>query len=134
MSRNPTDWMWSQACEMLDQAERLHRQFFHLTSTHSAQPVWEPPVDVLENEEEIIIVVALPGADARDIDVSIEGSVLLIRAQAPIPFSERTHKLQRLEIPYGRFERRIKVPALHLNDSSREYVNGCLVVTLRKVN
>ena len=32
-SRNPTDWMWAQACELIDEAERMHRQFFRLAAS-----------------------------------------------------------------------------------------------------
>jgi predicted component of type VI protein secretion system len=50
-SRNSTDWMWSQACELIEEAERMHRQFFRLASSERTQAVWEPPVDVFEDEE-----------------------------------------------------------------------------------
>ena len=54
-SRNPTDWMWAQACELIEQAERMHRQFFHLAASERAQASWEPPVDVFEDEHEIVL-------------------------------------------------------------------------------
>jgi hypothetical protein len=53
-SRNPTDWMWAQAVDLLEQAERMHRQFFRLTASERPQAVWEPPVDVFEDEREIV--------------------------------------------------------------------------------
>ena len=59
---DPTSWMWTQACELLDQAERRHRQFFRLAVSERTQAVWEPPVDVFEDEREIVVVVALPTA------------------------------------------------------------------------
>ena len=31
--RFPTDWMWAQACEVIDEAERMHRQFFRLAAS-----------------------------------------------------------------------------------------------------
>ncbi|MGA7610352.1 MAG: Hsp20/alpha crystallin family protein, partial [Xanthobacteraceae bacterium] len=43
------DWMWSEACDQLVRAERLHRQFFQ--PRHSG--TWEPPVDILETEREV---------------------------------------------------------------------------------
>ena len=30
------DWMWSEACEMLVRAERLHREFFKLVGSPGA--------------------------------------------------------------------------------------------------
>ena len=64
-SRNSTDWMWSQACELIEQAERMHRQFFRLLPSERTQAVWEPPVDVFEDEREVTIIIALPGVPSE---------------------------------------------------------------------
>src|SRR2546430_16506849 len=71
-SRNSTDWMWSQACELIEQAERMHRQFFRLLPSERTQAVWEPPVDVFEDEREVTIIIALPGVPAGCIEVNDE--------------------------------------------------------------
>ena len=56
MSRrtDPAEWMWAQACDFIEQAERMHRQFFRLASSPRAQAVWEPPADVFENERSLL--------------------------------------------------------------------------------
>ena len=46
----PRDWMWSEALQMLSQAERLHRQVFKPHASQQRGVNWEPPVDVLETE------------------------------------------------------------------------------------
>lgn len=132
MPRNPTSWMWKEACDLLDQAERLHRQFFKLSASQRARPVWEPPVDVYEDEREIIIVVALPGVSAERIEVTIEMNALVIRAESSMPFGRADCEIHRLEIPYGYFERRIELPAVRLEAGARELSNGCLILSLRK--
>lgn len=126
--------MWGQACDLLDQAERLHRQFFRLTTSRQARPVWEPPVDVFEDEELLIVVVALPGARAECVEVILEGAVLLVRAETQMPFRSRGSAVRRLEIPYGYFERRIEVPELQMESATREFVDGCLIIKLRKAH
>ena len=133
MPRNPTSWMWEEACDLLDQAERLHRQFFRLGASRRARPVWEPPVDVYEDEREIIIVVALPGVSAERIEVTIEMNTLVIRAESRMPFGRADCEIHRLEIPYGCFERRIELPAVRLETGARELDNGCLILSLRKL-
>ena len=53
------DWMWSEACDMLVRAERLHRAFVRparSTAQLPAMPVWEPPADILETEREVVIL------------------------------------------------------------------------------
>ena len=34
---DPSDWMWAQAVDLIGQAERLHRQFFHLRATERSR-------------------------------------------------------------------------------------------------
>jgi HSP20 family protein len=132
-SRNPTDWMWAQAVELLDQAERMHRQFFRLSASERTQAVWEPPVDVFEDEREIVIVVALPGVPADRIEVTSEAGALVVRAESRLPFSGSRGAVRHLEIPYGYFERRIALPEVRLEAGTREVAHGCLILTLRKM-
>jgi HSP20 family protein len=131
-SRDLNAWMWNEACHLLEQAERLHQQFFRLAERGERHPVWEPPVDVFENEEEFLIIVALPGVPEHRIEVLVDAGVLVIRAARDIPFGAGSVTLRRLEIPYGYFERRIQLPERPVLVHGREMVNGCLVLSLRK--
>jgi HSP20 family molecular chaperone IbpA len=131
-SRDLNAWMWSEACELLEQAERLHQQFFRLGDRAGKHPVWEPPVDVFESEEEFLIVVALPGVPEHRIEVAVDAGVLVIRAARDVPFGGGSVTLRRLEIPHGYFERRIQLPQVPLRLRTREVANGCLVLSLRK--
>ena len=132
--RSPASWMWEEACTLLDEAERLHRRFFRLTASARARPVWEPPVDVFEDDREIIIVTALPGVSPERVDVALEGGTIVIRAESRIPFGGPGCEVHRLEIPYGYFERRISLPPGHYEPGNREWVDGCLTLTLRKLS
>ena len=131
-SRNPTDWMWAQAVELLDQAERMNRQFFRLTASERTRAVWEPPADVFEDEREIVIVVALPGVPSDQVEVTIESGALVVRAQSPLPLSRSCRAVRQLEIPYGYFERRIPLPEVALEAGTREVADGCLILRLHK--
>ena len=131
-SRNPTGWMWAQACDLLEQAEHMHRQFFRLAGSERKHVLWEPPADVFEDEADIVIVVALPGVAPERIDVKIGQGVLIVRAERAVPFAGTPRVVRRLEIPYGHFERRIALPHAGVEAVGREFVNGCLVVMLRK--
>jgi HSP20 family molecular chaperone IbpA len=107
MARHDADsWMWVQACDLVEQAERLRRQYFRLTSSERT-PTWEPPVDVFEDEREIVIVVAMPGVPAERVQVVREGGALVDRGTRPRPFEGARLQLPQLEIPYGAFERRM---------------------------
>jgi HSP20 family molecular chaperone IbpA len=130
--RDPKNQMWAEACAMLKQAEALHRQFFEPSPGARAAARWEPPVDVFETERQLWIIAALPGVAPEAVRVDIEGPTLIIAGLRPLPTKGRKANIVRLEIPYGRFERRITLsPRLRL--SERELANGCLVLTFAKL-
>src|SRR5215469_3368799 len=131
-SRNPSDWMWRQAIDLLEQAERMHRQFFRLSASGQSSPTWEPPVDVFEDEDCVVIVLALPGVPADRVEVSYEPGVLVVRAERPLPISGACGAVRHMEIPYGYFERRIALAEAQLEGATRELVDGCLILKLRK--
>jgi len=122
------DWMWSEACDQLARAERLHRQFFQ--PRHSG--AWEPPVDIIETEREVLIFVALPGVSLDKAEAVIDGADLVIAGTRVLPRELRTATIHRLELPQGRFERRVRLPSGRYRDVRRSAADGCLVVTLRK--
>ena len=129
--RDPKNQMWAEACAMLKQAEALQRQFFE-PSQGARAARWEPPVDVFETERQLWIIAALPGVAPEAVRVEIEGPTLIIAGLRPLPSKGRNANIVRLEIPYGRFERRITLsPRLRL--SERELANGCLVLTFAKL-
>jgi HSP20 family molecular chaperone IbpA len=124
--------MWSQACDLIDRADRLHRQFFVLAASPRARAVWEPPVDIFEDEREVVIVIALPGVAADGTRATLENGDLVVRAERRKPFANMRCAVRRLEIPYGYFERRIPLSNLRLETASQELNDGCLIVRLRK--
>ena len=126
------DWMWSEACEMLARAERLHREMFRPAGTLARQPAWEPPVDILETEFEVLALVALPGVDAEEAQAAIDDGELVIAGTRTLPPELRIAAIHRLEIPQGRFYRRVRLPAGRYSDVRRAIIAGCLVIKLQK--
>ncbi len=127
--RDPKNQMWAEACAMLKRAEQLHRQFFEPTQGTAR---WEPPVDVFETERELLIIAALPGVAPEVVRVELEGETLVITGTRPLPSEGRNANILRLEIPYGRFERRISFAA-RVRLAERVLSNGCLVLTFAKI-
>ena len=88
----PRYWMWSEAFEALARAERMHRQFFQLASPPS--PVaWEPPVDVLETDHAVLVLVALPGVDLGEVKALIDQGELFISGIRAYPAEIQTATL-----------------------------------------
>lgn len=131
--RNQRPYMWAEAFDLLERAERLQRQFFRFGAAGGqATPCWEPPVDVFETRERLVVTVALPGVRAERIELEAEDGALTVRAARPAPIGADTRAIRHLEIPYGRFERRIGLPPGLYELSSHEYVDGCLYIALTK--
>lgn len=126
-----TLWMWAEACQMLDQAERLQRQFFTLGPA-GPRTTWEPPVDVYEDEDAFDIVVALPGVPPDCIEVGIEDGGLVVRARCELAVRGSSSVVQRMEIPHGHFERHLALPAVRLELEPPQSRHGLLLLRLRK--
>jgi len=131
MSDFPRDWMWSEACDMLARAERMHREFFRPVRA-SRLPAWEPPVDVLETERDVQVFMALPGVEPERVEAAIDGSDLVVAGSRVLPPALRTAVIHRLELPQGRFERRVRLPAGRYASVRQSVSNGCLLITLEK--
>jgi HSP20 family protein len=130
--RDPTFWMWGEALEMLERADRLQRQFFQLGATR-ASPTWEPPVDIFETERQLILVMALPGVTADQLEIELDGLAIVVRGLRRLPSVCQDCRIHRLELPYGRFERRIELPPGQLQLGERSLADGCLTLALNRL-
>jgi HSP20 family protein len=136
VNRDPHSWMWAEALGLLEEADRLHRQFCGLAqgSQPGAQARWEPPMDVVETPEHVIVIVALPGVEPERIAIRRTADGLLhVEADRVSCVGTHTTAVRCLEIPYGRFERRIALPAGKYELTEQSYRNGCLQLRLQKL-
>jgi HSP20 family molecular chaperone IbpA len=126
--------MWTDAVILLERMERLQRQSFSPGPAAGGAQSWEPPADMIETDREVLVLVALPGVDPEKTDVHIEDGTLVVQGNRILPPELRTARIHRLELPQGRFERRLALPKGLYEDVRRSSINGCLVVTLLKAN
>ena len=127
----PRSWMWSEAIAMLERAERMREHF--VQPVHAPTRVaWEPPVDVLETDRRVLVLVALPGVDVGEVVARIETGDLIVSGTRAYPAEMRTAVIHRLELPQGRFERRLRLPPGRYAKIERSAAHGCLMITLTK--
>jgi HSP20 family protein len=137
------DWdllMWQRASDLLQQAERIHRNFLqiavgaHYRSFQGKSASWEPPVNLIETDESLWVISAIPGVAGERVDVRLEGRELVIAGERPLPKCCADGELKVWEIPLGRFERRLMlIEGQHpftLGESTLQ--NGLLIIELRK--
>jgi HSP20 family molecular chaperone IbpA len=126
------DWMWNEACMMMERAARMHREFFRPGPHHELAPGWEPPIDIFETDIAVEIIVALPGVEPKDLAVELKSGEVVVSGYRRLPQFRRETAIHRLEIPHGRFERRILISAGLLELTRSELDGGCLRLVLAK--
>ena len=128
MPRSDRDGILSDMLAILARTDRLHREGFGSTTG-----AWEPPVDVLETETDLLIVIALPGVAPDDVDVLFGHGELTVRGTRRWPCLQRPARVHRVELPHGRFERRLPLPPGAYQLAGQEHKDGCLILTMRKL-
>lgn len=123
-------WMWAQACEVLDRADRMQREFVRYVGPSADAAVWEPPVDIQETSEGLQFVFALPGVNPEQIEITLEPNALTVSAVRQARLGRADSVVRRMEIPHGRFVRRIALAGASLRLGDTRYLNGCLEVRL----
>jgi HSP20 family protein len=136
-----SDWdflIWQRANDLRQQAERIHRNFLqivvgtHFRSAHSRSRYWEPPVNVVETEQSLWVISALPGVSPDRMNVRLEGRELVIAGERPLPKCCDDGELKIWEIPLGRFERRLTIEGMSLSLGEVSLHDGLLIIELRK--
>jgi HSP20 family protein len=128
MPRSDRDGILSDMLAMLARTDRLHREGFGATPG-----AWEPPVDVLETETDLLVVIALPGVARDEVEVVVGHGELTVRGIRRWPCLQRPTRVYRIELPHGRFERRLPLPPGAYQLAGQEHKDGCLVLTMRKL-
>jgi HSP20 family protein len=120
--------MWEAAVDALERAAQLHRQFFRLAGQQAQAPVWEPPIEFFEDHGRLSVVVALPGIRPDLVQVSLENNTLTVTAERKVSNALSRATVHCFEIPYGRFERQVRLPAGRYRLAGRDSEHGCLLL------
>ena len=94
---------------------------------------WIPPVDIVENENELVVKADVPDIKFEDIDVKIENGTLTLRGERNAEKISEKGGWHRMERSYGTFERAFTLPeSVDPEHVKADYKNGTLTVTLPK--
>jgi HSP20 family protein len=95
--------------------------------------VWQPLVDIFENDQAVVIRAELPGVEQGAIEVKIEGSTLTIRGERKQDSEVRQENYHRIERYYGPFQRSFLLPqAIDQEKVIAACDKGVLTITLPK--
>ena len=96
-----------------------------------ALQVWRPALDVFSTEESFEVVAELAGMRGEEIEVVIEGDVLVIRGARERPSGQRCQSYYEARIPFGPFLAEVAIPFdIEWDDTTADYTNGLLTVSL----
>ena len=137
MAREITKWAHLPSISSLQsEMNRMLDRFFSggdLFGSGMNAGMWIPPVDLAETAEKITIKAEIPGIDPKEVNISIQENVLLIKGEKKEEQEEKGKNYYRMERRYGSFSRSIDLPAsVDTNKITAECKNGVLEITLQK--
>jgi HSP20 family protein len=92
-----------------------------------------PPVDIYEDDHNIVLKMEVPGVDQKDIDITLENNTLTVRGERKIEKGVKEESFHRIERRYGSFARSFSLPnTVDSEQVSANYDNGILTIKLAK--
>jgi len=102
-------------------------------SFKSFREVWNPAVDVSENEDHYFIKADLPGLKKGNIKLSVEGNLLTIKGERKYENEIKVKDTHRVERAYGAFVRRLDLEQnIDQSKVKAKYKDGVLEITVPK--
>ena len=91
---------------------------------------WVPKVETYKKNGQYVIKADLPGVEAKDIQVNVEGGCLTIRGERKVDKEIKKKNLKGREIFYGTFQRSLPIPeGLKIDGVKAKYHEGVLEIT-----
>lgn len=90
--------------------------------------------DVFEDDSRVVVRVEVPGMDKQDIDIEIQGDVLIVSGEKKFERETTQGRYRVLQCAYGSFRRVVHLPAPVISDQAKaSYTSGVLRVELPKI-
>jgi HSP20 family protein len=127
---------WDPFRDLVQLQDRVNRLFQESASGRQEgldTTSFVPPVDIYEDEHNIVLKVEAPGIDQKDLDVRIENNTITIRGERKFEKETKEENYHRVERRYGSFQRSFGLPnTVNPEQVTASYENGILTVTLAK--
>lgn len=117
----------------LDGLRRVREPFFGFPFFQESQVTgWNPPVDVMEENDRILVKVEVPGVEEKNLGVTFEDGYLTITGERHFEKKEES-SYHRIERAYGSFTRTFSLPrAVDPAAIVANYSNGVLEIEIPK--
>jgi HSP20 family protein len=118
----------------LPTANRLFEGFFEdlpFFSYREDGSQWNPAVDILEKDGNLVLRAELPGMTEKQIDLKVEGDTLILKGERKMESEDKKENYHRIESFHGSFTRTFRLPeTVDTHKISADYKDGILTVTL----
>ncbi len=92
-----------------------------------------PTIDMYQTDDSLVLKATLPGVKPEDVDISVTGDALTLKAESKAEEDVKRENYIRRERRYGTFSRTIALPLpIQVDKAQAIYENGVLTLTLPK--
>ncbi len=105
------------------------------TETNMFQQDGELVVDVFENNEDFVVLAAIAGVQIKDLDISVEKDMMVIKGDRQDPHDASEKKFFYRECYWGPFSRKIVLPeGIDTESAKAEMSKGLLTIKIPKID
>ncbi len=116
---------------LTDDVDNFAEWFF--PNTAGTDGFSSPNIDLYDDKEDLVVRAEIPGANEKDIDVSLEDGILSIKGERKLENEDKKDSYYRIERSYGSFSRSFKLPVeVKTGDARASYKNGILEIRIPK--
>jgi HSP20 family protein len=130
--------------EIRDQIDRIFTDFTEeprfpslsrmLENAPARTGAWLPPIEMTENDTDVLLKVALPGLKADDIHVEVVGNTLVLSGEYRRESKRDEKHVHRSEFHYGHFRRTVPLPEYVRGEATAaDFKDGVLALRVPKV-
>lgn len=95
--------------------------------------VWSPLTDIVEENNQYVLHVDLPGMEKKDIKINFSNGTLSISGERQMESESKDKNYHRIERMYGKFYRSFDLPpTIKQEEIKADFKNGQLVITIPK--
>lgn len=126
---------WNPVREMVGMRDEMDRIFddFFSRSPMTFEGYGSINLDMMQTEDDVVVKASIPGVKADEINISVTGDTLTIRAEVKSEEKVEKADYHLREIRQGTFARSVLLPCPVVSDkASAEFENGILRLSLPK--
>ncbi len=118
--------------------QEMEEMWERLTGGHGGRPrfcppMLEPPVDVYETAEDVVILAEIAGIGGEEVQIDVQGDRLRFSGRKNDHHAAPGHRHSQIEICYGTFDRAVTLPAdVDPEGVKVSYRDGFLKIVLPK--